>query len=116
MQEQMFTKQDWKLFHTKLADWQEAYMDRLCREYMELLSGDQISSEKFWQLDKRIKEDRRKPGVQLQISRSDMIYNILALIYDGAISAADLEDFSDELKETINFFLERQKENTINTG
>lgn len=116
LQSQMFTKQDWKLFRAKLADWQEAYMDRLCREYIELLSGDHVSSEKFWRLDKRIKEDKRKPGVQLQLSRSNMIYNILALIYDGAISVADLEDFSDELKETINFFLERQKENTINTG
>ena len=90
-------------------------MGRLCREYIELLSGDQISSEKFWQLDKRIKEDRRKPGVQLQQSRSNMIYNILALIYDGVISAVDLEDFSDGLKETISFFLERQKENTMYT-
>ena len=116
MQEQMFTKQDWKLFRTKLADWQEAYMDRLCREYIELLSSDHVSSEKFWRLDKRIKEDKRKPGVQLQLSRSNMIYDILALIHDGAISVADLEDFSDELKETINFFLERQKENTINIG
>ena len=115
LQEQMFTKQDWKLFRTKLSGWQEAYMGRLCSEYIELLSGDQVSSEKFWQLDKRIKEDKRKPGIQLQLSRSNMIYNILALIYDGAISAADLEDFSDELKERIDFFLEREKENSMDT-
>lgn len=108
MQEQIFTKQDWKLFRTKLADWQEAYMDRLCREYIELLGGDDDPSEKFWQLDKRIREDKRRPGVRLQLSRTNLIYDIISLINDGAITVDDLEGFSDELKETVNTFLERQ--------
>ena len=34
---------------------EEAYMGRLCDEYIELLSGDGDPSEKFWQLDKRIR-------------------------------------------------------------
>lgn len=108
MQEQIFTKQDWKLFRTKLADWQEAYMGRLCREYIELLGGDDDPSEKFWQLDKRIREDKRKPGVRLQLSRTNLIYDIISFINDGAITIDDLEGFSDELKETVNTFLERQ--------
>lgn len=80
-------------------------MDRLNREYVELLSGDGNPSEKFWKLDKRIKEDRRRPGVQLRLSRSDFIYDIAALINDGAISFEDLVDFSDELRETVDIFL-----------
>ena len=108
MRERMFTERDWKLFRNKIADWQEAYMDRLCKEYIELLSGDHVSSEKFWQLDKRVKEDKRRPGVLLQLRRTNMIYDIIALINDGAITVVDLEDFSDELKDTVNTFLDRQ--------
>lgn len=107
MQEQGFTKRDWTLFKNKVADWQESYMDRLNKEYINLLSEDTNPSEKFWRLDKRIKEDRKKTGVQLEISRSNLIYNIISLISDGAISFENLEEFSDELKETVNSFIER---------
>lgn len=107
MQEQRFTKKDWTLFKNKIADWQEAYMNRLNKEYIELLSEDANPSEKFWRLDKKIKEDRKKAGVQLKMSRSNLIYNIISLINDGAISFEDLEEFSDELKETVSAFVER---------
>lgn len=107
MQEQRFTKKDWTLFGTKLADWQEAYMDRLTKEYIDLLSEDSKPSEKFWRLEERIKEDRKKAGVQLRISRSEFIYNIVSLINEGAITFEDLEEFSDELKETVSVFVGR---------
>ncbi|PKM50018.1 MAG: multidrug transporter [Firmicutes bacterium HGW-Firmicutes-7] len=107
MQEQRFTKKDWTLFKNKIADWQEAYMNRLNKEYIELLSEDANPSKKFWRLDKKIKEDRKKTGVQLEMSRSNLIYNIISLINDGAISFEDLEEFSDELKETVSAFVER---------
>ena len=108
MQEQRFTKRDWTLFRTKIAGWQEAYMDRLCRKYIELLRSDDNPSDRFWQLDKRIREDKRKPGVQLQLTRTNFIYNIISLINDGAIGVEDLEDFSAELKETVHAFLDSQ--------
>jgi hypothetical protein len=107
MQEQRFTERDWMLFKNKIADWQELYMDRLNKEYIELLSEDTNPSEKFWKLDKRIKEDRKKTGVQLEMSRSKLINNIIFLINDGAISLKNLEEFSDELKETVSVFIER---------
>lgn len=80
-------------------------MGKLNKEYIELLSEDANPSEKFWQLNKRIKEDRKKAGVQLEMSRSKLIYNIISLINDGAISFEDLEEFSDELKETIDYWI-----------
>ncbi len=86
-------------------------MGRLCGEYIELLSGDGDPSEKFWQFDKRIRSDKRNPGVQLEMTRTNFIYNIIALINNDVISIEDLEDFSDELKETVNAFLERQNWN-----
>ncbi len=107
MKEQRFTKWDWTLFKNKIPDWQESYIDRLNKEYIELLSEDTNPSEKFWRLDKRIKEDRKKTGVQLEMSRSKLINNIISLINDGAISYEDLEEFSDELKETVSAFIGR---------
>ena len=98
MQEQRFTEKDWKLFRRKIADWQESYMNRLNREYIAILSEDASPSDKFWKLDKRIKEDKKNAGVQLRMSRTNLIYNIISLLNEGAISFGDLEDFSDGLK------------------
>lgn len=107
MQEQNFTKRDWMLFRNKIIDWQEAYMDRLNKEYIKLLSEDANPSNKFWSLEKRIKEDKKNAGVQLEMSRSNLIPNIISLINENAISFKNLEEFSDELKGTVRFFVER---------
>ena len=85
-------------------------MDRLNREYIAILSEDANPSDKFWKLDKRIKEDRKKAGVQVRMSRSNLIYNIISLINEGAISFEDLEDFSDGLKETVGAFIDSRLE------
>jgi hypothetical protein len=107
LQEQRITKRDWMLFKNKIASWQESYMDKLNKEYIELLSEDADPSKKFWMLDKRIKEDKKNTGVQLEMSRSNLIHNIISLINEGAISFENLEEFSDELKETVSAFIER---------
>lgn len=105
MQEQGFTKKDWTLFRTKIAGWQESYMDKLNKEYIALLSEDISPSEKFWRLNKRIKEDKKKTGVRIEMSRSHLIYNLISLINEGAIRFEDLEEFSDKLKETVSAFM-----------
>ena len=59
MSEYGYTKKDWALFREKVADWQEAYMDKLNKEYIELLTGDGRPSEKFWALEERIRNDKK---------------------------------------------------------
>lgn len=93
---------DWKLFRKKVPRWQETYMEKLIREYIELLEQDKNASEKFWTLNEKMKKDKRKSGVLIQeMSRSSMTTHILNLLRDGAITLADLEDFSDEVR---NYF------------
>ena len=46
------TESDWKLFRKKLPGWQEAYMDKLNQEYIQLLTGTGDASDKFWELEK----------------------------------------------------------------
>ena len=103
MSEYGFTKKDWALFREKVADWQEAYMDKLNKKYIELLNGEGKPSEKFWALENRIRNDKKDTGVQLRMSRSNCISHIVSLLNEGAITMDDLKEFSDELKETIYF-------------
>lgn len=96
-----FPESDWKLYKSKIADWQEGYMEKLCKEYIDLLSSDRLPSDRFWELEKRIREDKRATGVVVNNSRSNMIDNILDLLHEGAITLDDLSDFSEELQERI---------------
>ena len=100
-------EKDWKLFRKLLPGWQEAYMERLAKEYMELLSSDRQASDKFWELDQRIKQDKRRTGVLArEVSRSNMFQLIINLIYEEAISEDDLKEFSEDLRDTVKTRLE----------
>ena len=101
------SKSDWKLFRECVVDWQEAYMERLVKEYMDLLEGAENASDKFWKLEERIKKDKKHPGVMLELSKGNMIFDIVALVKSDVIITADLADFSDELKESVDFLLSR---------
>ena len=95
------SKKDWKLFRDKINVWQESYMERLVKEYALLLNNNLPASSKFWELEKRIKLDKNKPGVILSLRKQQMLFDIIQLINDGAITMDDLLDFSDELRSKV---------------
>ena len=107
MVDQRFTEHDWKLFREKIAGWQEACIEQVVRGYVELLSGGGTASDRFWELEKRVREDRRKAGVTVEMRRSALIDNLLRLLSEGAIRLEDLDEFSDGVKETARFFSAR---------
>ena len=43
----------------------------------------------------------------LELSKENMIFDIVALINRDVITVADLKEFSDELKEDVNYLLHR---------
>lgn len=101
------SKKDWKLFREKLAGWQENYMDKLTKEYIELLRDrNKDASDKFWELEKRIKQDRKHPGVIMEMRKSEAIWNIAYLIRLDVIEYDDLADFSDDLKQAVKRILD----------
>ena len=56
-------------------------MKGLVKEYVDFLNNDtKHASEKFWELEKRIKKDRKHPGVIMEMSKSQAIWNIVELI------------------------------------
>lgn len=102
------SKSDWKLYREKIAEWQENYMDRLNREYIALLSSDEGNpSDRFWKLEKRIKSDRKHPGVMIEMKKSSALFDIAGLIRLKVITYDDLADFSSGLKETVKIILNR---------
>lgn len=102
------SKKDWKLFQERIPDWQEKYMEGLIKEYVDFLNDDtKPASEKFWELEKRIKEDKRHPGVILERRKSEVIWDIVRLIRLNVITYDDLSDFSDELKQEVKRIIEQ---------
>ncbi len=110
MQDSRFTESDWKLFKTKMSGWQEAYMEKLNQEYIELLSSSDHASNKFWALEKKIRVDKKAVGVRAEMTRAMMLTNLLSLLNEGAISPADLEEFSAPLQEYVLTVYNRYKE------
>lgn len=100
-------ERDWKLFRKKIPDWQERYMERLTNEYIILLQSEKKASGKFWELEKHIKQDKKSPGVLIDMRRSAAINNIVSLVLDEVISLDDLEEFSDDLKEAVKYIAEK---------
>ena len=99
------SQKDWKLFRAKLPGWQEAYMERLNKEYIQILNSEGNPSDIFWTLEKRISQDKRHPGVQIQIRRQDMPMQLLIMLRDGVMNMDDLKEFSPELQEALRFLL-----------
>ena len=104
------SKKDWKLFREKLSDWQEKYMEGLIKECVNFLNDDKKpASEKFCELEKRIKEDKRHPGVIMEVNKSEVIWDIVRLIRLKVITYDDLSDFSDELQMEVKRILEMSR-------
>ena len=101
------SKKDWKLFRERIPEWQEHYMEKLEKEYIELLSSSGNASDHFWELEKRIRKDKKHPGVLLEMTKSDAIWNIAALVRYKVITLAELEGFSEDLIEAVKLILSR---------
>ena len=101
------SKQDWKLFQENVPVWQEKYMERLVREYIEFLESDKPASNKFWELEKKIKEDKKNPGVQLELRKSEAVWDIVMMLREEVITHDDLAGFSAELITTVEDLLAR---------
>lgn len=100
-----FHESDWKLFRKKLPDWQERFMGRLCGEYIALLNSGGLPSKRFWALEKRIRQDRRKTGVVANnVCRSRMYQHIACLVQEGAVTLDELAEFSEDLQKRIRIW------------
>lgn len=104
------SKKDWKLFRERLSGWQEKYMEGLVKEYANFLNDDtKPASEKFWELEKRMKEDKHHLGVIMEMRKSEVIWDIVRLIRLKVIAYDDLSEFSGELRQEVKRILEMNR-------
>ena len=89
-----YSKSYQKLLQKKGPNWQEAYIEKLLKEYIALLESPKEPSTKFQELKERISNDVKTPGVVIVMTKKDMFFNIVDLINLGAITMADLDGFS----------------------
>lgn len=94
---------DWKLFRKKLPLWQEAHMDRLNQEYIRILQGEGNASDKFWELEERLRGDKKSVGVVAAMRRSVMYTNLVSLLLNNIIQEEDLDGFSEELVKALKY-------------
>lgn len=82
-------------------------MERLIKEYIELLSSPGNASNHFWELEKRVKKDKKHPGVLLEMNKSEAIWDIAMFVRYKVITMDELEGFSDDLLEAVKLILSR---------
>ena len=56
-------------------------------------------------LNDRIKKDQNNPGVIIEMSRLLLVENLISLIKHNVITLDELNDFSEETKESIQMWL-----------
>ncbi|WP_296399139.1 hypothetical protein [Acidaminococcus timonensis] len=96
-----YTEADWRLFKKLRPVWQENFIHQILEGYKELIDGPECNGEKFWKLEEKIKEDKRKCGVTCIMARSKMAENMIRLILEGVITEEDLEGFSAPMVEHV---------------
>ena len=79
----------------------------LDKQYIKLLSSPGNASDHFWELEMRIKRDRKHPGVIIELRKSEAIWVIAMFVQKKAIKMEDLEGFSDDLIEAVKLILSR---------
>jgi hypothetical protein len=94
---------DWKTFRKRVPEWRERYLVSRNREIARLLSDEsKTPTERFWEAKEQIDKDARLLVDLLDgHSRSKMERYLLAMYGKEFISDADLEEFSDALRERI---------------
>lgn len=84
---------------------------KLCyyKKMIEIQNKIKNASDKFWELEKRIKKDKKYPGIIMEMSKSEAIWNIVYLIRLGIIEYDDLADFTDDLRLAVKMILDRNR-------
>ena len=82
-------------------------MEQLTKEYVELLTSHGNASDHFWELEKRIKQDKKHPGVLIELRKSTALWDIAYFVRENVITMNDLEGFSADLIDAVKLILSR---------
>ena len=100
----LVNESDWKKFRKLLPDWQRRYMERLVADYLRMLQSEIPVDDRFWKLEKRVRQDARKTAVCCDMRRSLMYENLAKLLAEKAITLEELSVFSEETLRAVRFW------------
>jgi hypothetical protein len=94
---------DWKVFRERVLEWRERYLETRNAELVRILTDDRRTpTERFWEVKKCLDEDAKLLRDLLDgHSRSKMEWFLILMCGHGFIGEADLDEFSDGLRERI---------------
>ena len=76
-------------------------MEKLNKEYVGIMTGDESASKKFWPLRNELTRTKERQVCSLMLKNSEVAWDFVALMRDEAITEMDLEGFNKELKEYV---------------
>ena len=94
-----FIESDWKIYRERRSVWIENFMDRICKQYIDLLASGASATERIKTLYSSLQKDTGKIDIVVRDSRTYMKQNIRHLLEEDVISLKDLEGFSSELQD-----------------
>ena len=105
----IFKEEDWKIYRSSIAKWQERYIAKLLEEYKSIIDTEDNPASKFWMLEKRINKDKLCSGVIIEIRRTKMFTQLVDLLDHNVITFEELSPFSPELQEALNKYMDSLK-------
>lgn len=54
-----------------------------------------------------MRQDKKTPGVCIELSKGNMIFDLVRFLQDEVIVFDDLDEFSEELRENVKLLMER---------
>jgi hypothetical protein len=109
---------DWRAFRDSLVEWRERYLETTTQEIADVLQEEGASpTERFWNAKERIDEEATILRDCLDgHSRSKMDMHLVLMYRHGLIDDADLERFSDELRNWVLVWFEKEDRHTGGDG
>lgn len=80
-------------------------MSRLCDKYAAVLTGPYRGSEAFWEVKRLIRQDVKRIGAMAGSEQSEVASIFADLLREQVITVEDIADFSDEVKEMVEYLM-----------
>lgn len=94
---------DWKIFRKRVPEWRERYLNGKNKEIVAVLTDkERTPTKQFWDAKEKMETEAKILARCLDgHSRSSMHWYLCLMYGHGLIQDADLEEFSQELREQI---------------
>lgn len=108
---------DWKIFRKSVPEWRERYLAKKNQEIVGILTAENATAtELFWKTKERINKESEILVTCLDgHSRSKMTWHLFLMYGHGLVQDADLEAFSEDLREHI-LKVSQNNEDSIENG